>query len=220
MSRWRTCWRNTQGAIRGKPAIVDLDSGTTIDFGGLDRMAIDIAAYLKSRGIRKGSRILLLSDGNLEMLLIWLGAWRLGAVVCPFNMEMNEKLMVTLTATLDPALIVYHKDIDVAAMVGDHRAPRVRFGGWSSDGAKDPQDEFFVSLPRGDAALLPERNEAADMAAIVCTSGTTARPKIVVYNHAIYWMNGLNTLEYLGLTEDDRILDYRSFGWNSPQIVT
>ena len=203
-----------------KTAIVDLESGTAIDFGQLDRVAIDIAAYLKSRGIRKGSRILLLSDGNLEMLLIWLGAWRLGAVVCPFNLEMNEKQMVPLTATLDPALIVYHKEIDVQAMVGDHPAPRIRFGAWSPDGANDQQDELFVSLPRGDAALLPERNEPMDHAAIVCTSGTTARPKIIILHHAIMWMNGLNTLEYLGLTEDDRILEYRSFGWNSPQIVT
>ena len=62
-----------------KTAIVDLDSGTSISFGQLDRIAIDIAADLKRRGVRKGRRILLLSDGNLEMLLIWLGAWRLGA---------------------------------------------------------------------------------------------------------------------------------------------
>ena len=48
----------------GKTAIVDLESGTAIDFGQLDRIAIDIAAYLKSRGIGKGSRVLLLSDGN------------------------------------------------------------------------------------------------------------------------------------------------------------
>jgi acyl-CoA synthetase (AMP-forming)/AMP-acid ligase II len=203
----------------GKAAIVDLDTGTAITFGQLDRIAIDIAAYLKSRGIQKGSRILLLSDGNLEMLLIWLGVWRLGAVVCPFNMEMNEKQMVTLTAALGPALIVYHKEVDVQKMVGGHGAPRVRFGNWSPDGAKDPQDEFFAALPRGDAASLPERNDPMDPALVVCTSGTTARPKIIILHHAIMWMNGLNTLEYLGLTEDDRILEYRSFGWNSPQIV-
>jgi acyl-coenzyme A synthetase/AMP-(fatty) acid ligase len=203
-----------------KTAIVDLESGTTIDFGQLDQVAIDIAAYLKGRGIKKGSRILLLSDGNLEMLLIWLGGWRLGAVVCPFNLEMNEKQMVPLTATLGPEMIVYHKDIGVEKMVGDARAPRIRFGNWSSDGAKDPQDELFVSLSRGNAVQLAERNEALDIAAIVCTSGTTARPKIIVLHHAIFWMNGLNTLEYLGLTEDDRTLEYRSFGWNSPQIVS
>ena len=203
-----------------KTAIVDLESGTSIDFGQLDQVAIDIAAYLKGRGIKKGRRILLLSDGNLEMLLIWLGGWRLGAVVCPFNLEMNEKQMVPLTATLGPEMIVYHKDIDVEKMVGDATAPRIRFGSWSPDGAKDPQDELFVSLSRSSASQLPERNEALDMAAIVCTSGTTARPKIIVLHHAIFWMNGLNTLEYLGLTEDDRTLEYRSFGWNSPQIVS
>lgn len=203
-----------------KTAIVDLETGTSITFGELEQVAIDVAAYLKSRGIRKGSRILLLSDGNLEMLMIWLGAWRIGAVVCPFNLEMNEKQMVPLSATLGPALIVYHKEIDLQKMVGDHPAPRIRFGRWSPDGVKDPEDEFFRALTPGDAATLPERNEPMDHALVVCTSGTTARPKIIILHHAIMWMNGLNTLEYLGLTEDDRILEYRSFGWNSPQIVT
>ena len=37
MSRSPTCWRNTPGAIPRKTAIVDLESGTAIDFGQLDR---------------------------------------------------------------------------------------------------------------------------------------------------------------------------------------
>ena len=203
-----------------KTAIVDLESGTTIDFGRLDRIAIDIAAYLESKGIRKGSRVLVLSDECLEKLLIWFGIWRIGAVICPFNLEINEKQMVSLTAALRPALILYHKDIDVAAMVGDAPAERVRFGAWSAQGAKDPKDELFAALPRGDATALPERNNADDTACIFCTSGTTARPKIVIYNHAAYWMNGLDTLEFLGLTENDRTLEYRSFGWNSAQVLS
>jgi acyl-coenzyme A synthetase/AMP-(fatty) acid ligase len=204
----------------GKSAIVDLESGSTINFGQLDRVAADVASFLKSKGIKKGSRVLVLSDENLEKLLIWFGIWRIGAVICPFNLEINEKQMVALTAALDPALILYHKEIDVAPLVGDARAPRIRFGAWSPSGANDPQDEFFVALPRGDAAAMPERNNAEDMACIFCTSGTTARPKIVVYNHAAYWMNGLDTLEFLGLTEDDRTLEYRSFGWNSAQVLS
>jgi acyl-coenzyme A synthetase/AMP-(fatty) acid ligase len=203
-----------------KTAIVDLESGTTIDFGQLDRSTIDIAACLKSKGIRKGSRVLVLSDECLEKLLIWFGIWRIGAVICPFNLEINEKQMVSLTAALNPALILYHKDIDVVAMVGDAPAERVRFGAWSAEGANDPQDELFAALPRGDAAQLAERNNADDTACIFCTSGTTARPKIVIYNHAAYWMNGLDTLEFLGLTENDRTLEYRSFGWNSAQVLS
>jgi acyl-coenzyme A synthetase/AMP-(fatty) acid ligase len=202
----------------GKTAIVDVDTGAAITFGELDRLTIDIGAFLKSRGIRKGSRVLLLSDENLEKLLIWLGVWRLGAVICPFNTEINEKQMVSLAAALDPALVVYHKDIDVAAMVGASPAPRIRFGEWFR---ADAQDEFFAGLPRGRSAdEIPERNNADDTACVFCTSGTTARPKIVVYDHAAYWLNGLDTLEFLGLTEDDRSLEYRSFGWNSAQVLS
>jgi len=51
----------------GKTAIVDIDSGTAISFGQLDQVTTDVAAFLKSRGVTKGSRVLLLSDEKLEM---------------------------------------------------------------------------------------------------------------------------------------------------------
>ncbi len=79
---------------------------------------------------------MLLSDECLEKLLIWFGSWRIGAVICPLNIEVNEKMMIELTRAVDPALILCHKDMDMAALVGDHPAPRMRFGGWSADGTR------------------------------------------------------------------------------------
>jgi acyl-CoA synthetase (AMP-forming)/AMP-acid ligase II len=35
-----------------------------------------------------------------------------------------------------------------------------------------------------------------------------------------YWLNGLNTIDFLDLTEEDRTLEYRSFGWNSAQVLS
>jgi acyl-coenzyme A synthetase/AMP-(fatty) acid ligase len=203
-----------------KTAIVDLDSGTSITFGALDRATTDIAALLKSRGVVHGSRVLLLSDENLEKLLLWFGIWRLGAVVCPLNIEINAKVLADLAPVVDPVLVLYHKDIDVDALTGDCKAPRLRFGAWSASDAADPQDECFAAMPPGDPARLPERNAADDIACIFCTSGTTSRPKIVVYDHCAYWLNGLSTLEFLGLTDADRTLEYRSFGWNSAQVLS
>jgi long-chain acyl-CoA synthetase len=204
-----------------KTAIVDLDEDTSITFDALDQVTTDIAAFLKAKGVRKGSRVLLLSDECLEKLLIWFGAWRIGAVICPLNIEINEKVMVELTRAVDPALILCHKDLDMAALTGGHPAPRFVFGRWSTGGERDPRDELFASLPLGTrSADLPERNHPEDVACIFCTSGTTARPKIVVYDHAAYWLNGLDTLEFLGLTEDDKTLEYRSFGWNSAQVLS
>jgi len=227
-----------------KTAIVDLDSGAAITFGELDRVTTEIACLLKSRGVAKGSRVLLLSDENLEKLLLWFGIWRLGAIVCPLNIEINEKVLADLVPIVNPALVLWQKDLDIDALVGSSPAPRIRFGAWPAAG--DPPDELFGLLPTlplppphppplagegkgrgrgrdatgGDAPELPERNDPEDIACIFCTSGTTSRPKIVVYDHCAYWLNGLSTLEFLGLGENDRTLEYRSFGWNSAQVLS
>jgi acyl-coenzyme A synthetase/AMP-(fatty) acid ligase len=204
----------------GKLAIVDLDQDTSISFGELDRAVADIAAALKARGVGKGSRVLLLSDENLEKLLIWLAAWRLGAVVAPLNIELNATLIADLARAVAPALALVHKELDGGALLAGK--PFVRFGSYRAAAAEaDPHDDFFRAMPRAVApASLPERNDAADIACIFCTSGTTSRPKLVVYDHCAYWLNGLSSLEALGLTEDDRTLEYRSFGWNSAQVVS
>jgi acyl-CoA synthetase (AMP-forming)/AMP-acid ligase II len=209
-----------RGRDPAKIAIVDLDSGSAVTFGELDRITTAIAGLLKSRGVAKGSRVLLLSDENLEKLLLWFGIWRLGAVVCPLNIEINAKVLADLIPIVNPALILWHKELDVDALVGDCRAPRIRFGAYSATGDADPQDEVFSGLSKHDAAELPEHNDPEDFACIICTSGTTGRPKMVVYDHCAYWLNGLSTLEFLGLTENDRTLEYRSFGWNSAQVLS
>jgi acyl-coenzyme A synthetase/AMP-(fatty) acid ligase len=203
----------------GKTAIVDLDSESAITFGELDRVTTDIAAFLKSQGVAKGSRVLLLSDENLEKLLLWFGIWRIGAVVCPLNVEINAKVLADLAPVVNPALILHHKDIDVDPLTGGCNAPRLRFGAWSAGGGADPRDQCFAALSKG-AAAPPERNDPDDIACIFCTSGTTSRPKIVIYDHCAYWLNGLSTLEFLALTEHDRTLEYRSFGWNSAQVLS
>ena len=200
----------------GKTAIVDLDENNSITFGELDLVAADIAADLKHRGVAKGDRVLLLSDECLEKLLIWLGAWRIGAVVCPLNIEINEKMMVELTRSVNPKIIFCHEALAIGALVGDHPAQRVRFGRWGGAAG-----DYFSSLRAGGKPEeIPERNDPEDVACIFCTSGTTARPKIVVYDHCAYWLNGLSTLEFLGLTNTDRTLEYRSFGWNSAQVLS
>ena len=187
MSRSPTCWRNTPGAIRGKTAIVDLESGTAIDFGQLDRVAIDIAAYLKSKGISKGSRVLVLSDECLEKLLIWFGVWRIGAVICPFNLEINEKQMVAADrgaeACADPLSQGDRRRGDGRRRAGASACASAR-------GRRTARRTRRTSCSwRCRAATrrnCPSATTPTDTACIFCTSGTTARPKIVIYNHAAY----------------------------------
>ena len=215
----------------GKTAIVDLDApgrdgGASITFGELDQVATDIAIDLKKRGVEKGDRVLLLSDETLEKLLIWLGAWRMGAVICPLNIELNQEHLAELAKVIKPKLMFYHKELDGPALTKGVDAPLIRFGAWKppskgQEPGNDPQDNFFTALEYGgEATQVPERNRAEDISCMFCTSGTTSKPKIVVYDHAAYWLSGLSTLDILGLEAKDKTLEYRSFGWNSAQILS
>jgi len=206
----------------GKTAIVDLDQGdASITFGELEQVVTDIAADLKRRGVRKGDRVLLLSDETLEKLLIWLGAWRMGAVICPLNIELNEANLAELAAMIRPKIMFHHKELDGPKLTKGVDAPLIRFGQWKPASGNDPQDQYFTALAHGaKPADIPERNNAEDTSCMFCTSGTTSKPKTVVYDHCAYWLSGLDTLDMLGLEADDKTLEYRSFGWNSAQILT
>lgn len=205
-----------------KKAIVDLDTGSEITFGALDQATIDVATDMKRRGVGHGDKVVVLSDEVLEKLIVWLAIWRIGAVVCPLNVELNSEHVSSLTALIGPKLILIHKDLDKNAFTAGAQAPVSVFGDWTEDLAKaDPKDEFFKAVKRGsDASALTERNAPEDVSCMFCTSGTTSKPKIVVYDHAAYWLSGLSTLDILGLTEKDNTLEYRSFGWNSAQILS
>src|SRR5258708_35011550 len=129
-----------------KLAIVDLDQGTSIGFGSLDRAVTDIAAALKSAGVGRGSRVLLLSDETLEKLLIWLAVWRLGAVVAPLNIELNATLIADLGTSVSPVLTLVHKELDGPPLLA--RKPFVRFGPYTpAFPSPTPPYHFFFLLP-------------------------------------------------------------------------
>src|SRR5262249_60936792 len=106
----------------------------------------DIAFALRQRGVDKGSRVLLLSDENLEKLLIWLAVWRLGAVVAPLNIELNAPLIADLAVAVAPVLTLAHKELDGGALLAGK--PFVRFGSYRAAAVEaDPHDDFFRAMP-------------------------------------------------------------------------
>ena len=205
-----------------KTAIVDLDGDCAIDFGRLNDEANRIARFLAERGIGKGDRVALLSEECLGKLIIWMGVWRLGAVVCPLNVEMNAASVAEILGHIAPGLTLWNGELDGPALTAGVAGEQMRFGRWSADGRHNGDgEEFFDRLAALDSAPMAGPGYGPhDMAAIFCTSGTTSKPKCVVYNHLSYWLSGLSTLDMLGLTAEDRTLEYRSFGWNSAQILS
>ncbi|MGF6775404.1 class I adenylate-forming enzyme family protein [Paraburkholderia sp. GAS334] len=207
-----------------KPAIVDVDDRKSISFEELAGVVDGIGRQLLRRGIKKGERVVLAGTEGLDKLLLWLGIWRIGAVVCPLDVSfVRPAIARTLIDTIAPALVLApaNGDDSICAVTD---GPVTRFAAWSSTGADeaapetlrlDSDDRDDVALPEGATASAP-----GDIASMCCTSGTTGMPKIVVYDHACYWLNSLDSIDLLGLNVDDRALEYRSFDWYSAQILS
>lgn len=201
-------------------AIIDVECGTSITFGELAAVVDDIAWRLQQRGIGRGVRVILAGSDGIEKLLLWLSIWRIGAVVCPLDLTFTKPAVFGgLLATLEPALILMPAADD--AMLLEHDGHRVlQYGRWPDNGAGDGE---LLRLGRGSGAShVPTDAEAAphDIACISCTSGTGGDPKLVVYDHACYWYNGLDSAELLALGPHDRLLEYRPFDWYSAQILS
>lgn len=203
-----------------KTALYDLDQEKRITYGQLDDVTRAIARYLNNIGIKKGDRIALLSDENIEKLIIWMGIGRYGSVVCPLNVEMNQAYLTDLLNHLGPRLVIWNEGLDGPSFTGNLTCQTVMFSKWPADTERSA-DEFFRAIAAyRSGAEADQSNTAEDVACIFCTSGTTAKPKCVVYNHLAYWLNGLSTIDMVGLSAEDRTLEYRSFGWNSAQILS
>ena len=192
-----------------KRALYDLDQEKGITWGVLRNEANRIANWLARNGVKPGDKVALLADESLEKLLIWLGIWRLGAVVCPLNVEMNQGHLSDLLKSIGPTLTIWHDALDGPKLTAGVPGDSISFGEFLARVASAP------TRPEVAAANAPD-----DMAAIFCTSGTSGRPKCVVYDHRAYWLNGLDTIDFLGLQATDRTLEYRSFGWNSAQVAS
>ena len=200
-----------------KRAIYDLDQDSEITYAELHDRANRIARFLASRGVGPGDRVAIIADEIIEKLICWMGIWRLGAVVAAPNVELNVNNLAHILGNMDPTFVLYHRDYDDPSLRAGLDCEALAFSTW-----QDPApEEFFAAVMATPPTPEVESENTGDgIAAMFCTSGTTDMPKVVLFDHFAYWLAGLSTLDFLGLEGDDRTLEYRSFGWNSAQILS
>jgi long-chain acyl-CoA synthetase len=202
-----------------KVALVDVERDRRMTFGELAAAVDGIAVQLAGMGVGKGSRVVLLADNGIEKIAVWLGIWRIGAVVCPLDLSFMRTAAATILQTIGPDLVIADPrqgGIEIAAKV-------LRLTEWTPGAAvvEAGAGQLLIDTQRAPgAAGLPPSPAVTDVACLSCTSGTAGLPKIVVYDHQAYWGNGLDSIDLLELNEHDRTLEYRSLGWYSAQILS
>lgn len=128
-----------------------------------DRLAAELAA----EGLTEGDRVVLWAPNRHWSAAYLFACWKLGAIVVPFDREMNPEAAADIIDSVEPRLVI----------VGYGERPA-----WARDRAIV---EWWEPGTRGGdgATVSPVPPSAESLAAIFFTSGTTGKPKGCMITH-------------------------------------
>ena len=151
---------------------------------------------LRGLGVGRGDRVLLRCGTNLDAMLAFLGALKIGAVPMPTSPLLREQELGAILANSEAVAAVTLPELAGAIEAVRSKSPRLAHVVLAGElrALMDAADEDLVVEPRG-----PD-----DPAFIMYTSGTTGVPKGVVHGHRWLLATGEPIIEaVLGLGPGD-----------------
>jgi acetyl-CoA synthetase len=208
---WALDWFDRYAEGNERPAlwlIQDQAPEVRRSFAELRSRSNQVANLLRRQGARRGDRLLLMLPNVAPLWETLLGAMKLGVVVVPATPQLAGADLADRLERGDVRHVV--TDADGAAKLRElpGRYTRILAGaeepGWAPFEAADAESVVFA--PDG-----PTR--ATDPLLLYFTSGTTARPKLVLHTHQSYPVGHLSTMYWIGLREGDVHWNISSPGW-------
>ncbi len=167
-----------------------------------------VANFLRSQGVQRGDRVLIMLPNVLPLWEVTLAALKLGAVISPAT------TLLTLADLQDRVARggIRHVIADLSSVEKVSQltglANRIVCGGtalgWIAYAESEQAPTTFT--PDGPT-------QATDPFLLYFTSGTTAQPKMVLHTHQSYPVGHLSTLYWIGLQEGDIHYNISSPGW-------
>src|SRR3954469_2253378 len=176
-------------------------------FAELSENSNRIASWLRGKGVHRGDRVLVMLSNVRPLWETMLAAMKLGAVVIPCSMQLVRKDVEERVTRGEARHAVV--DASVAERFAGIDAVRTRLVVGEAEGWTRYED-----APGSSAEFVPEgETRASDPLLLYFTSGTTAKPKLVLHTHASYPVGHLSTMYWIGMREGDVHWNISSPGW-------
>lgn len=177
-------------------------------FAELSQRSAQLANHLRSLGVQRGDRVLLMLGNELALWETMLALIKLGAVVIPATSLLSTEDLRDRFTRGGVKHVVAGSALAAKFTPLESSFTRIAVGapvqGWSNfDDSHRAPLAFKVDGP----------TLATDPLLLYFTSGTTSKPKLVLHSHQSYPVGHLSTMYWLGLRPGDVHLNISSPGW-------
>ncbi|MFQ5995203.1 MAG: AMP-binding protein [Acidiferrobacterales bacterium] len=179
---------------------------TRLSYGEFDTQVNRTANGLCALGVHYGDKINIHLPNCLEFLFLWFGAAKIGAIIMPTNVASPVAELEYLVEHSESRLVFTDPQyLGIAEDVRD-RCQRVQEVIVCGDSPSvDSGGARFTDLIANQSDVAPQAEVGPlDDAAVLYTSGTTARPKGVLVTQANYIYAGETVAKATSLGPDDR----------------
>lgn len=176
--------------------------GTVLTYGGLQTQSARYANLLHSLGVEPGDRVAIQAPKSLDMLMLYLGCLRAGAVFLPLNTAYTAGELDYFLKDSSPKLFVCapSDEPDLRLLASKAGVPQVATLGKNGEGTLAAS----ASVLPADAVTCEVSDD--DIAAILYTSGTTGRSKGAMLSHGNLASNCLTLRDYWQFSSADTLL--------------
>ena len=176
-----------------------------VNYGQLEKQAINFAAVLQQLGVDKGDRVLLVLPNVPQFPICFFGAAHLGAVNVPVNILYKEQeISFRLKDSAAKVLVVWEGYLEEAQKSFDtiescEHLIIVKTTGTATTNGQNIHNYETLMAQAADAEVELVFTGADDPALILYTSGTTGIPKGAVLSHfSIFYQSVLISLDGRG----------------------
>lgn len=191
--------------------------GRKLTYAEFDVAVNRTARLLSSHGIQKGDVVSLLMPNCLEYIIAYFACWKLGALAGPVNslLKAHETAFVMNNSEAKAILVNSEFQERIESIRDDlpHLKSIIRFDD-QAEATREFAGASSTSLSLSDIDL-------DDHAIIIYTSGTTGKPKGCLLTHGNVIANARQISQWLGFTQNDRLLTIMPlFHMNAVSVTT
>jgi fatty-acyl-CoA synthase len=178
-----------------KVALEEIATGRILTYAELDRRAAAIAAMMGARGVGEGDRVAILCRNRIAFFESLFACAKLGAILVPLNWRMPPAELDHLIGDSGPKLLLYGAE-DSGAVPRLAAAP-------PAIGLDEDFDELVEEALAAPLPAFRRRWPADGIWYLLYTSGTTGRPKGVIYTFRMAIANHVNVATAVDLSSAD-----------------